>query len=127
MRYSYCTPRPHHCPDLTLLTDVSSAESVKEGLEASRARPIDVLLSDIGLPDGNGADRANSSRHFHLLTSLGAGWELMQQLRKERPMLCGIAISGYSTDDDLERSRSAGFIKHITVRASLPRPHLCFC
>lgn len=36
-------------------------------------------------------------------------------------MLCGIAISGYSTDDDLERSRSAGFIKHITVRASLHR------
>lgn len=60
MRYGYCTPRPHHYPDLTLLTDVSSAESVKEGLEASRARPIDVLLSDIGLPDGNGADRSNS-------------------------------------------------------------------
>lgn len=39
--------------------DVSSAESVKEGLEASRARPIDVVLSDIGLPDGNGAECSN--------------------------------------------------------------------
>ena len=42
----------------------------------------------------------------------GSGLELMQQLRT-RHGLCGIALSGYGMEDDLQRSREAGFSHHL--------------
>lgn len=54
---------------------------------------FDLLISDIGLPDGNGID---------LLTSL----------RKGAPVRA-IAISGYGMEDDIARSREAGFAEHL--------------
>ncbi len=55
---------------------------------------IDLVISDIGLPDGDGTD-------------------LMRQLR-DRYGLTGIAISGYGMEEDIEKSRRAGFIEHLT-------------
>jgi CheY-like chemotaxis protein len=60
---------------------------------ASRAE-LDVLVSDIDLPDGSGL-------------------ELMMKLRNGSS-LAGIAISGYGSTEDIERSRAAGFIEHLT-------------
>jgi signal transduction histidine kinase len=73
--------------------EVIPAESIQKGLELSRGEPIDLLISDLGLPDGSGLD-------------------LMRQLKK-RHGIPGIALSGYGTDEDLRQSRAAGFAQHI--------------
>jgi DNA-binding response OmpR family regulator len=52
------------------------------------------VVSDIGLPDGSGLD---------LMRELGQRWGLR-----------GIALSGYGTEDDVRRSREAGFLQHLT-------------
>jgi CheY-like chemotaxis protein len=72
---------------------VVSASGVKEAMEISRKRKFDFLVSDISMPDGSGL-------------------ELMDQLRASG--VRGVAISGFGTEDDQERSRAAGFSEHIT-------------
>lgn len=86
---------------------VTVAASVAEGLAAVEASlggrrdngTIDVVLSDIGLPDGSGHD-------------------LMSELSR-RFGLPGIALTGYGMDEDVERSRDAGFACHLTKPVSL--------
>ena len=53
----------------------------------------DVLISDIGLPDGD-------------------GWQLMEKLGDRRPPFA-IAMSGYGTANDRERSRAVGYDHHL--------------
>jgi CheY-like chemotaxis protein len=55
---------------------------------------IDMLVSDLGLPDGDGRD-------------------LMRELRA-LDGLTGIAVSGYGMEEDIEKSRAAGFAVHLT-------------
>ena len=55
---------------------VVSAASVAEARAAAAEEKIALVVSDIGLPDGD-------------------GYELMAELRTRRPALSGIAISGY--------------------------------
>ena len=55
---------------------------------------FDVLVSDIGLPDGSGLD-------------------LVRLLSRDHPVRA-IALSGYGTRDDIRRSRDAGFQCHLT-------------
>ena len=71
-------------------TDMASALSLAEAVE------FDVLLSDLGLPDGT-------------------GWELLKRLSAER-RIQAIAFSGYNSDADRQRSAEAGFLEH------LPKP-----
>ena len=78
---------------------VAVAGSVAEGLAAADHQSFDLVISDIGLGDGNGCD-------------------LMRRLRDEHG-LCGIAVSGYATDADVRRSRAAGFIVHLVKPVSL--------
>jgi DNA-binding NtrC family response regulator len=63
--------------------------------------PFDLLLSDVELPDGSGPE---------LMRELGArgGW-------------LGIAMSGFGTEDDLQLSRDAGFLDHLTKPIDLNR------
>jgi CheY-like chemotaxis protein len=79
---------------------VTAAHSIAEALRADLSE-CDLVVSDIGLPDGNGCD-------------------LMRQLRARRE-LPGIALSGYGRDEDLARSRAAGFRVHLTKPVDLPR------
>jgi signal transduction histidine kinase len=79
---------------------VKLASSVAGAL-AYDGDPIDLLVSDIGLPDGSGLD-------------------LMRRLRAKRP-LAGIALSGYGTDEDVQRSREAGFQQHLVKPIDVPR------
>src|SRR5688500_4742394 len=65
--------------------DVLSATSVKQGLEMAEGNAIDLLISDIGLPDGT-------------------GWEMMQSIKAFKPMKA-IALSGFGTEDDKRRSK----------------------
>ncbi|MFL6198468.1 MAG: ATP-binding protein, partial [Thermoanaerobaculia bacterium] len=73
---------------------VTVAGSVAGGLAAAEAGAFDLLLSDLGLPDGSGQD-------------------LMRELGR-RYRLKGIALSGYGMEDDIRRSHEAGFARHLT-------------
>ena len=73
---------------------VSVAASVREALEVVDRESFDLLVSDIGLPDGTGLD---VMRHA-----------------KSRHNLKGIALSGFGQDEDLIRSSEAGFETHLT-------------
>lgn len=78
--------------------EVSLARSVAAALAAAEAGPVDVLVSDIGLPDGSGCD-------------------LLRQLRARAPAavpaLPAIALSGLDRVADVERAREAGFDEYL--------------
>lgn len=73
--------------------DVLTAETVKGALVLASTHSFDLVISDLGLPDGNGID-------------------LMQQLAREYG-LRGIALSGYGMPDDRAKTRRAGFLAHL--------------
>jgi PAS domain S-box-containing protein len=72
------------------------AGSVREALAAAEreAGAIDLVISDLGLPDGGGHD-------------------LMRELVR-RHGLSGIALSGYGMEEDVRQSLAAGFSRHLT-------------
>jgi CheY-like chemotaxis protein len=73
---------------------VLSAANCAQARHLLQTQRFDVLLSDIGLPDGS-------------------GWELLEQLTDaERPHYA-IAMSGFGALSDRERSRLAGFRHHL--------------
>ncbi len=80
---------------------VHIAHSVKTALEIAAHHRFDIVLSDLGLPDGN-------------------GFQLMEQLR-DRHGLRGIALSGYGMEPDQKQSLCSGFITHLTKPVDLPR------
>jgi signal transduction histidine kinase/CheY-like chemotaxis protein len=73
---------------------LTCAASVGEGLAAAAAGTFDLVISDLGLRDGTG---------FELMEKLRAAYDLR-----------GIALSGYGMDEDVRRSREAGFAAHLT-------------
>ncbi|ATC62831.1 hypothetical protein CMV30_01990 [Nibricoccus aquaticus] len=73
---------------------VTSAGTVAEAKAAVEKAAFDFVVSDIGLPDGDGAT-------------------LMAELR-ERFGLRGIALTGYGMDQDISRCQAAGFVAHLT-------------
>jgi PAS domain S-box-containing protein len=72
---------------------VKTAGSVAAALQLAGAERFDLLVSDLGLPDGT-------------------GYDLMEQLR-DRYGIKGIALSGYGMDQDQRRSREVGFLDHV--------------
>ncbi len=74
--------------------EVSIAADVAGAVAAARAQNFDVVISDMGLPDGTGL-------------------ELIAKLRSIQPQIVGIALTGYGMDEDLRRSREAGFSAHL--------------
>ena len=72
---------------------VQSADSMTKGLAALPEADCDVLISDIGLPDGD-------------------GWMLMRHLQLPRPIYA-IAMSGFGMGADQLRSQEAGFRHHL--------------
>ena len=73
--------------------EMTVARSVQEALAAA-SREFDLLISDIRLPDGSGL-------------------ELMRRLRANQNIR-GIAISGFGTEEDRQRSLEAGYGTHLT-------------
>ncbi|HEX9671606.1 MAG TPA: response regulator, partial [Thermoanaerobaculia bacterium] len=88
---------------------VTTAASVEAALAAAAAVErqggngggggIDLVVSDLGLPDGS-------------------GYDLMRELAR-RYGLRGIALSGYGMEDDVQQSREAGFERHLTKPVDL--------
>lgn len=81
---------------------VHAAGDVAAALQLAGSRQFDVLLSDLGLPDGSG---------------LG----LLRELRARGHCFPAIALSGYGQDQDIRESLAAGFAKHITKPVDVRR------
>jgi len=73
--------------------DVVGVEDVRSALQTDAESHFDLIVSDIGLPDGS-------------------GYDLLKTIRSRHPMPA-IAMSGFGTDDDIARSRAVGFAEHL--------------
>ena len=78
---------------------VETATSLKQAMEMIPQLHFDVLISDIGLPDGD-------------------GWELMRELHDHKNVF-GIAMSGFGKEADRRQSLEAGF-RHHMLKPFLP-------
>ena len=74
--------------------EVETAGAVAAAISLVNQQPFDLLISDLGLPDGSGHD-------------------LIRQLRSQGYTFPGIALSGYGQEADVQRSYSAGFVAHL--------------
>jgi CheY-like chemotaxis protein len=75
--------------------EVTSTGTIAEALKAIQVNEIDMIISDIGLPDGSGLD-------------------LMREVVARRGPVPSIALTGYGMEEDIRRSREAGFTAHMT-------------
>jgi PAS domain S-box-containing protein len=74
--------------------NISEADCTQRALEIIRSQVFDVVLSDIGLPDGS-------------------GYEVISQAKRKQRVK-GVALTGFGTDEDIRRGREAGFDFHLT-------------
>ena len=79
--------------------EVHPATDVRSALDLAMSKQFDVLVSDIGLPDGSGHD-------------------LLRALRAKGKVF-GIALSGYGMEEDIRRSGEAGFAHHLVKPVDL--------
>jgi CheY-like chemotaxis protein len=75
------------------VTSAASLNEARSCVEKDK-KNFDLVISDIGLPDGS-------------------GYDLMSELR-ENCGLKGIALTGYGMEQDVNRSLDAGFVAHLT-------------
>jgi CheY-like chemotaxis protein len=81
--------------------EVTTASTIKAALVAARDKHFDLLISDLGLPDGSG---------YELMRSLHAGNHLR-----------GIALTGYGMSEDIQLSQEAGFAEHLVKPVDLKK------
>jgi len=77
---------------------VICATGMESALSLAAAHPIDVMVSDLGLPDGSGLE---------LIRRIRSQWDIP-----------GIAVSGFGLDSDVKSSLDAGFAEHFTKPVS---------
>ena len=82
--------------------NVETAGDMATALELADKNSFDLLVSDLGLPDGT-------------------GHTLMLELRARGHKFPGIALSGYGQEDAIRRTYEAGFAAHLTKPASRQR------
>ncbi|MCB1208341.1 MAG: PAS domain-containing protein [Verrucomicrobiales bacterium] len=80
--------------------EVISTATIAAAKEAAVQGAYDLMMSDIGLPDGRGDD-------------------LIVTLRARGFTAPAIALSGYGMEEDVLRSRQAGFSQHLTKPVSI--------
>jgi PAS domain S-box-containing protein len=71
----------------------SVADSMRRALEMMASQRFDLVLCDIGLPDGS-------------------GYDVISQAKAKGPIKA-VAITGFGTDEDIRRSKEAGFDFHL--------------
>jgi CheY-like chemotaxis protein len=81
--------------------EVQTAASVADAVSAFEKDTFDLVISDLGLPDGSGLD-------------------LIRKLLGRREVRA-IALSGYGMVEDVLRSKEAGFAAHMTKPISFDR------
>jgi len=74
--------------------EVSTADSFDGAVKLLEGERFDALISDIGLPDGD-------------------GYQLIREAKTRQP-LKGIALSGFGMEDDMRASLESGFDYHLT-------------
>ena len=72
---------------------VAGAKTMTEALGLLPKAPYDMLISDIGLPDGD-------------------GWELLRQVELPKSIYA-IAMSGFGMNADRAKSKAAGYRHHL--------------
>jgi PAS domain S-box-containing protein len=80
---------------------VSVTGNAAQALQIVKAGNLDVIVSDIGLPDST-------------------GYDLMRQVRQIAPQMIGIAMSGYGMEADIRKSADAGFQEHLVKPVAIP-------
>ena len=75
---------------------VSATDTLKGGLELLNSEPpVDVIVSDIALPDGT-------------------GYALISEARRQGKRLLAIALSGYAYPSDVHVAKVTGFDYHLS-------------
>lgn len=74
--------------------EISVADCTQSAMEIVQSKIFDVVLSDIGLPDGS-------------------GYDVISHAKRTQPVK-GVAITGFGMDEDIRRSLEAGFDFHLT-------------
>jgi len=74
--------------------EISVPNGAQSALEIVDSKEFDVVLSDIGLPDGT-------------------GYEVIAQAKRKQPIK-GVALTGFDKDEDIKRSKEAGFDFHLS-------------
>ena len=82
---------------------VKTAGDAATALELLAQESFDMLICDIGLPDET-------------------GYELMKKIRERKPIK-GIAVTAYGAEEDVRKSRDAGFSEHFLKPVELSRLH----
>jgi hypothetical protein len=85
--------------------DVRAVAGARRALEIAKEGKIDVVVSDLAMPDCN-------------------GFWLAEHLKADRPSLPAIALSAFSRPADIARARESGFVDYLrkpTTRADLVR------
>jgi PAS domain S-box-containing protein len=80
---------------------VSTATTAAAAVAAAQQQSFDLLISDLGLPDGSGLD-------------------VMRELKQEYAGRA-IALTGYGMESDVAASREAGFAQHLTKPVDLAK------
>ena len=73
---------------------VRTANTYRSAIEICDEEQFDLVISDVGLPDGS-------------------GYDLMREMLERECTTRGIAVSGYGTEKDVEDSLRAGFTLHL--------------
>ena len=81
--------------EVTVAPDVASAKRMTD------SQRFDIVVSDLGLPDGTGLDVMRYVRTRHNLPA--------------------IAVSGYGMEDDVKQTKAAGFSEHLIKPIDLPK------
>jgi DNA-binding response OmpR family regulator len=74
--------------------EISVADDAESARKIIRSREFDVVLADIGLPDGS-------------------GYDLVAEAKRKHPVKA-VALTGFGEPDDIERGKEAGFDFHLT-------------
>jgi PAS domain S-box-containing protein len=80
---------------------VASAATVRSALEIIERDHFDLLLCDLGLPDGTGFDLIEKVRQTHDMPA--------------------VALTGFGMQQDVERAHRAGFNEHLTKPVNLQK------
>ena len=81
--------------------EVETCSTVARACQRLREREFDIILSDIGLPDGTGIDLIRAAREICRTPA--------------------IALTGYGMAEDVDRCLEAGFDEHLTKPVDIER------
>jgi CheY-like chemotaxis protein len=75
--------------------DVAPAETLQRGLDQLESAPVDVILSDIALPDGT-------------------GYALISEARRRGKNALAIALTGFDGPGEVQVAKQSGFDHHLS-------------